>query len=118
MPNLKEHLLFDLFLKWEWIISDEIKTERVHQFIDTKVPKHHHILDEKTTRVKVKNWIDRFSHLAYPETLTYYLRVAYGHLVLDEAWGKIRKEPLIYILRYAFALFKERGYNKKTYKGY
>jgi len=115
MPYLKEHRIFDIILKWEGIISDETKTDKVHQFIDRRVPEHHHILDEKVTEKKVREWVNRFAHLGYPETTTDYIRVTFGHLVLDEIWDKYRKKPLITILRKSFSLFKRRGFHRKYF---
>ena len=62
----------------------------------------------------VRGWIDKFAHLGNPLTLTDYVRVAFGHLVMDEIWNK--DVPLITILRKALFLFKKRGFNKKKYK--
>jgi hypothetical protein len=117
MANINEHLIFDIILKWEGIISDKTNTIKVHRFIDTKVPSHHHILDDNLTEQKVRGWISKFAHLGYQKTLTDLVRVAYGHLIMDEVWTTNQNKSLIRILRKSYALFKRRGYNNKKYIG-
>jgi hypothetical protein len=115
LPSLNEHQVFDVILKWESVIKDETETYKIHRFIDSKIPGHHRSLDDKMTIEMVRKWISKFSHLGYPETFTDYVRVAFGHLILDEVWDKYRQEPMIVVLRKAFSLFKRRGYDRKKY---
>jgi len=97
------------------IICDGTDTDKVHEFGDTEVAKHHYELDVKKTEAKVRGWIRGFAHLAHKETLTDYVRAALGHLVLDEIWDKYGDKPLIVVLRKAISLFKARGYHQKRY---
>jgi len=60
----------------------------------------------------VRSWTDKRS--GDQVTLTDYIRVAFGHLVIDETWDK--NEPLIFNLRKALSLFKRRRFNTKKYK--
>lgn len=115
MANINEHLTLDLFLKWEGIISDKTNTVKVHRFIDTRVPRHHHILDDALTEKKVREWIRKFAHLGYQVTLTDLIRVAFGHLVMDDVWIENRHKPLIWKIRKTIFLFRRRGYAKKKY---
>ena len=114
MPNIKDHLLFDIILQWEGIISDETKTYKVHNFIDKNIKRHHYEIDDDLTENKVRSWVSKFAHFGDTMTLTDYIRVTFGHLVMDEIWDT-RKQP-IDNLRKAYSLFQRRGFCTKKFK--
>jgi len=64
----------------------------------------------------IRDWIRKWAHLGYQETLTDYVRVALGHLVLDEIWSKQKWEDEYDLMKKAYKSFVARGFDKCFFK--
>ena len=88
MPSRRTHLKFDEYLKEHNILCGYTHANMVHDRMDRDARMHghwrHQELDYYHEKEGIRNWLRRWSHLAYQETLTDYLREALGHLVLDD----------------------------------
>jgi hypothetical protein len=130
MPPRKYHLEFDDVLRDRNIICDDTDGSTVHRRLDYHSKSYgidHRELDElhqpESIRVFIDNIITSLNNI-YQGTATDYLRIAYGHVTLDEIasrykrklsceykeleWGDIYQKTL--------AKFRREGYYKKYYK--
>ena len=115
MPSRKVHLLFDEYLMDKGIVSDR-DYSIVHDRMDRDAQYWggflHRELDPYHTAQGVRDWLRKWCHLAYQETLTDYLRVALGHLVLDEMDSKYKYEDEIDLIRSAYRSYAQRGFGR------
>ena len=71
----------------------------------------------KSSRAQgIRNWLSGFEHLAYQETLTDYLRVALGHVVIDEIERRGEYYDEDDLVKRAYRSFVARGFNRKYYR--
>ena len=64
----------------------------------------------------IREWLRGFSHLAYQETLTDYLRVAMGHLVLDDIGSRYDYMDEFRLMKAAYRSFTHRGFHRKYFR--
>jgi hypothetical protein len=79
-------LKFDEYLKSHGIIFDYTFAETVHMRMDKGTKKFgadHRTIDFYHSEEGIREWLKGMTQNAYQDTLTDYLRVALGHLVLD-----------------------------------
>ena len=114
------HLEFDEYLKDHDIINGYTYTNSVHKRMDRNTkffgPEHREI-DFYHSEEGIREWLRGFSHLAYQETLTEYLRVALGHLVLDYMDSRYEYENEYELMKSAYRSFIQRGYHRKYFRG-
>jgi len=119
MPSREVHLSFDEYLKEHGIIHGYTYADKVHDRMDRNLtvwgPDHREI-DFYHSEDGIREWLRRFSHLAYQETLTDYLRVAMGHLVLDDIASRLPNKNTEALIKSAYRSFTQRGYQRKYFK--
>jgi len=119
LPSRRIHLKFDEYLKDRGIICGYTYADIVHDRMDRGLtiwgPVHRYV-DFYHSEEGIRSWLSRFQHLAYQETLTDYLRIALGHLVLDDidSRGDWRDEEDL--IKRAYRSFIARGYHRKFYR--
>jgi len=69
---------------------------------------YHRELDPYHKEEGIRNWLRKWCHLADQETLTHYLRVALGHLVLDEMWSEYGDE----LIKSAYRSYAQKGFGR------
>lgn len=119
LPSRRVHLQFDEYLKDHGVIHGYTNANIVHDRMDRDVTywgSAHRDLDFYHDEEGIREWLKGFQHLAYQETLTDYLRVAMGHLVLDEIErrGEWRDEEDL--IQRAYRSFIARRFNRKYYR--
>lgn len=116
MPTRRVHLKFDEYLREHGVICEDTKTEAVHSRMDRDLQKHghwnHRYEDYYHHPDGIRDWIRKWSHLGYQETLTDFVRVALGHLVLDEMWSKYEYENEDELMKSAYRSYAQRGFNR------
>jgi len=119
MPSRRVHLKFDEYLKEHGVIHGYTYANTVHKRMDKDIivwgPEHRDI-DFYHSEEGIREWLKGFSHLAYQETLTDYLRVAMGHSVLDDMASRYEYEDEYELMKSAYRSFIQRGFHKKYFK--
>ena len=131
MPSLNRHLEFDdARLRKNGVIGKGTDGTAVHQRMDRRASdydKDHLVLDEwhtpKGIRVMVSNLVASLGTVR-PETATDFVRIAYGHVVLDRTVSRVVQEQggecsdldwgRVYTL--AYRQFRRSKYHSKRYK--
>ena len=107
------------YLEDHGIIHDYTFANTVHDRMDRDLtywgPEHREI-DFYHSEEGVREWLRGFQHFAYQETLTDYLRVALGHLVLDDIESRGEWEDEDDLIDRAYRSFIARGYHRKFYR--
>lgn len=119
MPSRKTHLRFDEYLKEHGIIHDDTSADKVHERMDRDLATwgaEHREIDFYHSEEGVRDWLRKFSHFAYQETLTDYLKVAMGHLVLDDIASRFPDKDNEEIIKSAYRSFIQRGFDRKYFK--
>ena len=120
MPSRRVHLEFDEYLKDHGIINGYTYANTVHKRMDRGIivwGSEHRDIDFYHSEEGIREWLRGFSHLAYQETLTDYLRVALGHLVLDYMASRYEYENEYELMKSAYRSFIQRGYHRKYFRG-
>lgn len=115
MPNRRVHLKFDLYLKEHGVIHKDVETAVVHDRMDRDVKKFgsdHRWFSLYHREEGVREWLRKWAHLAYQDTLTDYLRVALGHLVLDDIASRYPNSSEDQLIKSAYRSFIQRGFRK------
>jgi hypothetical protein len=111
--------LFDKYLIDHGVVYDR-DFSKVHDRMDRLVTEYgsaHRMLDEYHTEEGIRYlWLKRWQHLAYQETLTDYLRVALGHLVLDDMTSRHEHENEDELIKSAYRSFIQRGFHRKFFR--
>lgn len=119
MPSKSVHLRFDEYLKEHGVIHGYAYADSVHDRMDRDIavwgPEHREI-DFYHSEKGIREWLRRFSHLAYQETLTDYLRVALGHLVSDDMASRYEYKDDDELMKSAYRSFIQRGFCRKYFK--
>jgi hypothetical protein len=120
LPTRRVHLKFDEYLREHGVIRQETKTDAVHARMDRDLQLHghwnHQYEDYYHDINGIRDWIRKWSHLGYQDTLTDYVRVALGHLVLDEMWSKYEFESEEKLIKTAYRSYAQRGFGKRYFK--
>jgi hypothetical protein len=113
LPSRRTHVKFDEYLKEHGIICSYTYADMVHDRMDRDARKHghwrHQELDYYHEEEGIRTWLRKWSHLAYQETLTDYLRVALGHLVLDDMKRRYEYPNEDELIKSAYRSFIQRG---------
>ncbi|MDH5266497.1 MAG: hypothetical protein OEW62_02325 [Candidatus Bathyarchaeota archaeon] len=118
MPNKRVHLKFDEYLKDHGIIRSYTYADSVHDRMDRGIivlGSEHRDIDFYHSEKGIREWLRGFSHLAYQETLTDYLRVALGHLALDGMASRYEFENEYGLMKSAYRSFIQQGYHRKYF---
>ena len=120
LPTRRIHLKFDEYLRDHGVIREDRKTDAVHQRMDRDLQVfghwNHQYEDYYHDINGIRDWIRKWSHLGYQDTLTDYVRVALGHLVLDEMWSKYAFESEEELIKTAYRSYAQRGFGKCYFK--
>ncbi len=119
MPSRRVHLKFDEYLKEHGIINDDTSAAKVHGRMDKDITAwgaEHREIDFYHSEDGVRDWLRRFSHLAHQETLTDYLRVAMGHLVLDDVSSRCQESDEEALVKSAYRSFIQKGCHRKYFR--
>lgn len=120
MPAKRAHLRFDEYLREHNVICEDTVTNSVHSRMDRDIQVFghwNHRYEDYYHDIKgIRDWIRKWAHLGYQETLTDYVRVALGHLVLDEIWSKQKWEDEYDLMKKAYKSFVARGFDKCFFK--
>ena len=88
--------------------------------MDRDVQKHghwnHRYLDFYHDPDGIRYWINKWAHLAYQATLTDYIRIAYGHLVLDEIEYRDEWSDINDLFKRAYKSYVARGFHRTFYR--
>lgn len=127
MPTRKYHLEFDNILRDRGVIYEDTFGDTVHSRLDKNVKKYgpdHRELDDWHQPESIRIFIYNMEHWISQETATDYLRIAYGHVVLDSVVSKMKiKEGIAYCrhlnmdkaYKRALQKFYREGYHRKKY---
>jgi hypothetical protein len=119
VPSKRIHLKFDEYLKAHSVILDFTFAESVHNRMDKGVKKFgadHQLIDFYHSEEGIREWLRGMTHLASQYTLTDYLRVALGHLVLDDMKYRFPEKKEGELVRAAYRSFVQRGFHQKYFK--
>ena len=119
MPSRRLHLKFDEYLKEHGVIADR-DCSIVHDRIDRDIQVHghwnHKYEDYYHDDRGIRDWIKKWAHLGYQETLTDYVRVALGHLVLDEFWSQNKTKSEEELMKSAYRSYAQKGFGKHYFR--
>jgi len=118
LPTKILHLKFDDYLIEHGVVSDR-NYSIVHDRMDRDVQyfgKFHRELGGYHREKGIRDWLRSWCHLAYQKTLTDYLRVALGHLVLDEMWSKYKYEDEYELIKSAYRSYAQKGFYWSFFK--
>ena len=104
----------------EYLIDHGVVYDRdfsvVHNRMDRLVREYgsaHRMLDEYHSEEGIRySWLSKWQHLGYQETLTDYLRVALGHLVLDDMASRYEYENEDELIKSAYRSYVQRGFDR------
>jgi hypothetical protein len=115
MPSRNLHLKFDEYLIDHGIVYDRDYSS-VHDRMDRDLQIYghwnHRYEDYYHNIDGIRDWIRSWSYLGYQETLTDYVRVALGHLVLDEMWSTYEYENDYELMKSAYRSYAQRGFGR------
>jgi hypothetical protein len=119
MPTRRVHLKFDEYLKAHSIIFDDTFAQSVHRRMDKGVKKFgadHQFIDFYHSEQGIREWLRGMTYITSQDTLTDYLRVALGHLVLDDVASRFSCKNEEDLIKTAYRSFMQRGFHKKYFK--
>jgi len=119
LPTRRIHLNFDEYLREHGIITGYAYADKVHDRMDRDIKKYgpfHRELDYYHAEIGIRSWLQKWQHLAYQETLTDYLRVALGHLVLDEMNSRYEYGSEEELIKSAYRSFIQRGFHRTFFR--
>jgi hypothetical protein len=120
LPTRRVHLKFDEYLREHGVIREDTKTDTVHERMDKdhQIYGHwnHQYADYYHYINGIRNWTSKWSHLSCQDTLTDYVRVALGHLVLDEVWSKYKFESEEELIKTAYRSYAQRRFGRRHFK--
>jgi hypothetical protein len=114
MPNKEVHLIFDNYLKREGLISTEVDFSLIHDWLVAGFREQdtHQLKDFNLDVFDIQEWILEISKTTDDKnTLTDYLRVALGHLVLDLLYSNFSFENEYQMVKRAIDVYLDRKYD-------
>lgn len=119
MPSRRVHLMFD-----EYLIDHDIVSDRDYSIVHDRMDRDvqywggflHRELDPYHTEQGMRGWLRKWCHLAYQDTLTDYLRVALGHLVLDMMNSKYEYEDEDELIKSAYRSYAQRAFDRSFFR--
>ena len=130
MPSRKIHLRFDEVLREKGIISEDTDGNSVHNRMDKQVNNYganHRVEDPfhsaEGIRESIDNMVNSFGTIRQ-KTATDYVRIAYGHLCLDNMTTKLKNEndwsngdiDWEIVFQRTYNYYKTKGFDKTYYK--
>ena len=119
MPNRRLHLKFDEYLIEHGIVGDRdynIVHDRMDRDIQIYGHWNHRYEDYYHDINGIRDWVRKWCNLGYQETLTDYVRVALGHLVLDEKWSEYEYENDYELMKSAYMSYAQREFGRCFFK--
>lgn len=119
MPSRRVHLKFDEYLTEHGIVGGRdysVVHERMDKDIQVYGHWNHRYEDYYHDSCGVRDWIRKWCHLGYQETLTDYVRVALGHLILDEIWSQYEYGNEHELMKSAYRSYAQRRLDKCYFK--
>ena len=120
MPSRQLHLRFDEYLRDHGVITDYTFADSVHDRMDRGVvvwgPGHRYV-DFYHSEQGIRSWLRSMTGIAYQATLTDYVRVALGHLCLDDVEARGEWTDENDLLKRAYRSFATKGYHRKKFMG-
>lgn len=137
MPSRNHHIEFDKVLASDGIIPDDVSGAAVHNHLDSGSKKYgaqHRELDPnhdpEAVRDRINAMVCQLGTITQV-TATAYVRIGYGHVVLDEIASQEKRRLLRerrrkankseldwdWIYGEALTMIRQRGYHKKYYRG-
>lgn len=120
LPTRRVHLKFDEYLRAHNVICEKTVANTVHNRMDRDLQVfwhwNHRYEDFYHDPDGIRTWIRKWSHLGYQETLTDYVRVALGHLVLDEMWSKYEYESEYELIKSAYRSYIQRRFDRCLFR--
>jgi hypothetical protein len=111
MPSRRLHLKFDEYLKEHNIICDRdcsIVHERMDRDLQVYGHWNHQYTDYYHYENGIRNWIKKWAHLGYQDTLTDY--------VLDEMRSKYKSKNDEELIKTAYRSYAQRRFYKRYFK--
>ena len=119
MPARKLHLIFDEYLKQHEILLNTTYAVSVHDRMDrglTAYGPDHQIIDFYHSEEGIRAWLDALPETTRQDTKTDYLRVALGHLMLDDMKYRLPDASDEELIKAAYRSFMQRGFDRTFYK--
>lgn len=120
LPTRRVHLKFDEYLREHRVICENTKTNAVHERMDRDLQTYghwnHRYVDYYHDIDGIRTWVKKWCHLGYPETLTDFVRVALGHLVLDEIQSEDKWKDEDDLIKRAYKSFVMRSFDRCYFK--
>jgi len=119
LPVRRVHLKFDEYLWDHGIIPDTENSNTVHDRMDRGLVKYgpdHRYVDFYHSEEGIRDWLRGKAHLFYQETLTKYLRIALGHLCLDDMASRHPEYDEDQLIKSAYRSFIQKGYHRKYFR--
>lgn len=111
---------FDDYLKERGVICLDTSGDSVHDRMDRDLQLYghwnHRYEDYYHDPSGIRDWIRRWDHLGHQETLTDYVRIAYGHLVLDEFAARDEWSDYDDLMQRAYRSYVARGFHRTFYR--
>jgi hypothetical protein len=120
LPTRRVHLKFDEYLREHGVIREDTNADAVHNRMDKDLQVYghwnHQYEDYYHDVNGIRDWISKWFHLGFQDTLTDYVRVALGHLVLDEMWSKYKFDSEEELMKTAYRSYAQRGFGRCYFK--
>lgn len=119
MPERRLHGLFDYYLWQKRVIKDVRLGDEVHSWLDKgalKFGRAHQYLDSVHSEDGIMSWLDGLVPTVSEPQLTDYLRIALGHIALDEAKYAFPDAGDDGLVAVAYKLFRRRGWHRRHHE--
>jgi len=119
LPDRRVHLKFDDYLREHGIIREDTDGNTVHDRMDRGLRIHgpgHQYTDYYHSEEGIRSWLRSMVAIAYQETLTDYLRIALGHVVLDEMYARYTYPNEEELIKSAYRSFIQRGFGRTYFR--
>ncbi|HUT82790.1 MAG TPA: hypothetical protein VMZ29_16460 [Candidatus Bathyarchaeia archaeon] len=119
MPRLRVHIKFDKLLKEKGIISEEANGRSVHTRIDKDTNyfgPNKSVADPDKTIKLIRGWISSWAHFGRKGTKTDCVRIALGHMVVDDIRSRKEYTSESDLLTRALISYKKKGFHKTFYR--
>jgi len=119
LPVRRVHLRFDDYLKEHGIIREATDGDTVHDRLDRGLTVHgpdHRYSDYYHSEKGIRSWLRGMVAIAHHDTLTDYIRIANGHIVLDEMEARFTYPSEEELIKSAYRSFVQRGFDMKFFR--
>ncbi|MFW9921803.1 MAG: hypothetical protein ACFFDW_00750 [Candidatus Thorarchaeota archaeon] len=119
MARIRIHMKFDKILREKGILSNDVNGRSVHTRID-KDSKYFgpnkSVADPEKTIKTIRGWISSWAHFGRKGTKTDYVRIALGHMVVDDIKSRKEYSDENDLLKRALISYKKKGFHKTFYR--